>query len=67
MDIYKPFCGGAFEKIHKNFTQSGIPFFQSPSIYVRKLSLHLCFLTIFLSYNCYYEKFSDGSVKNIQD
>lgn len=42
-------------------------FFQSPSFYVRKLSLHLCFLTIFLSYNCYYEKFSDGSVKNIQD
>ena len=42
-------------------------FFQSPSIYVRKLSLHLCFLTIFLSYNCYYEKYSDGSVKNIQD
>ena len=67
MDTYKPFCGGAFEKIHKNFTQSGIPFFQSPSIYVRKLSLHLCFLTIFLSYNCYYEKYSDGSVKNIQD
>ena len=42
-------------------------FFQSPSIYVRKLSLHLCFLTIFLSYNCYYEKFSDGTIKNIQD
>ena len=67
MDTYKPFCGGAFEKIHKNFTQSGIPFFQSSSIYVRKFSLHLCFLTIFLSYNCYYEKYSDGSVKNIQD
>ena len=42
-------------------------FFQSPAICVRKLSLHLCFLTIFLSYNCYYEKYSDGSVKNIQD
>ena len=67
MDTYKSFCGGAFEKIHKNFTQSGIPFFQSSSIYVRKFSLHLCFLTIFLSYNCYYEKYSDGSVKNIQD
>jgi len=24
-------------------------------------------MTIFLSYNCYYEKYSDGSVKNIQD
>ena len=27
----------------------------------------LYFSTIFLSYNCYYEKYSDGSVKNIQD
>ena len=25
------------------------------------------FWAIFLSYNCYYEKYSDGSVKNIQD
>lgn len=32
-------------------------FFQSPSIYVRKFSLHLCFWAIFLSYNCYYRKF----------
>ena len=67
LESFKPFVGVFLKKFIKFSHKMVSRFFQSPSIYVRKLSLHLCFLTIFLSYNCYYEKYSDGSVKNIQD
>ena len=67
LESFKPFVGVFLKKFIKFSHIMVSRFFQSPSIYVRKLSLHLCFLTIFLSYNCYYEKYSDGSVKNIQD
>ena len=67
LESFKPFVGVFLKKFIKFSHKMVSRFFQSPSIYVRKLSLHLCFLTIFLSYNCYYEKFSDGTIKNIQD
>ena len=67
LESFKLFVGVFLKKFRKFSHKMVSRFFQSPSIYVRKLSLHLCFLTIFLSYNCYYEKYSDGSVKNIQD
>ena len=67
LESFKPLVGVFLKKFIKFSHKMVSRFFQSPSIYVRKLSLHLCFLTIFLSYNCYYEKYSDGSVKNIQD
>ena len=42
-------------------------FFNHPQFMLENSAYTSVFWAIFLSYNCYYEKFSDGSVKNIQD
>ena len=67
MESFKPFVGVFLKKFIKFSHKMVSRFFQSPSIYVRKFSLHLCFGgAIFLSYNCYYEK-TVSEVKNITD
>ena len=42
-------------------------FFNHPQFMLENSAYTSVFWAIFLSYNCYYEKYSDGSVKNIQD
>ena len=42
-------------------------FFNHPQFMLENSAYTSVFWAIFLSYNCYYEKCSDGSVKNIQD
>ena len=42
-------------------------FFNHPQLMLENSAYTSVFWAIFLSYNCYYEKYSDGSVKNIQD
>ena len=42
-------------------------FFNHPQFILENSAYTSVFWAIFLSYNCYYEKYSDGSVKNIQD
>ena len=42
-------------------------FFNHPQFMLENSAYTSVFGAIFLSYNCYYEKFSDGTIKNIQD
>ena len=42
-------------------------FINHPQFMLENSAYTSVFWAIFLSYNCYYEKYSDGSVKNIQD
>ena len=42
-------------------------FFNHPQLMLENSAYTSVFWAIFLSYKCYYEKYSDGSVKNIQD
>lgn len=64
LESFKPFVGVFLKKFIKFSHKMVSRFFQSPSIYVRKFSLHLCFLggAIFLSYNCYYRKFAGKKI-----
>ena len=66
LEIFKLFVGVFLKKFIKISHRVVFRFFQSSSIYVRKFSLRPCFLTIILSYNCYYEK-TGSEVKNITD
>ena len=65
MESFKPFVGVFLEKFIKFSHKTG--FISLVISFILRNSVCTCFLTIFLSYNCYYEKFSDGTIKNIQD
>ena len=65
MESFKPFVGVFLKKFIKFSHKTG--FISLVISFILRNSVCTCFLTIFLSYNCYYEKYSDGSVKNIQD
>ena len=65
LESFKPFVGVFLKKFIKFSHKTG--FISLVISFILRNSVCTCFLTIFLSYNCYYEKYSDGSVKNIQD
>ena len=67
MESFKPFVGVFLKKFRKFSHKMVFRFFNHPQFMLENSAYTSVFWAIFLSYNCYYEKYSDGSVKNIQD
>ena len=67
MESFKPFVVVFLKKFRKFSHKMVSRFFNHPQFMLENSAYTSVFWAIFLSYNCYYEKFSDGSVKNIQD
>lgn len=67
MESFKPFVGVFLKKFIKFSHRVVFRFFNHPQFMLENSAYTSVFWAIFLSYNCYYEKYSDGSVKNIQD
>ena len=67
MESFKPFVGVFLKKFRKFSHKMVSRFFNHPQFMLENSAYTSVFWAIFLSYNCYYEKYSDGSVKNIQD
>ena len=67
LESFKPFVGVFLKKFIKFSHKMVSRFFNHPQFMLENSAYTSVFWAIFLSYNCYYEKYSDGSVKNIQD
>ena len=67
LESFKPFVGAFLKKFRKFSHKMVSRFFNHPQFMLENSAYTSVFWAIFLSYNCYYEKYSDGSVKNIQD
>ena len=67
MESFKPFVGVFLKKFRKFSHKMVSRFFNHPQFMLENSAYTSVFWAIFLSYNCYYEKYSVGSVKNIQD
>ena len=65
LESFKPFVGVFLKKFIKFSHKTG--FISLVISFILRNSVCTCFSAIFLSYNCYYEKYSDGTIKNIQD
>ena len=67
LESFKPFVGVFLKKFRKFSHKMVSRFFNHPQFMLENSAYTSVFWAIFLSYNCYYEKFSDGTIKNIQD
>lgn len=67
MESFKPFVGVFLKKFRKFSHKMVSRFFNHPQFMLENSAYTSVFWAIFLSYNCYYEKYSDGTIKNIQD
>ena len=67
LESFKPFVGVFLKKFRKFSHKMVSRFFNHPQFMLENSAYTSVFGAIFLSYNCYYEKYSDGTIKNIQD